>query len=134
MIRAPKKKTQSKLIEQLDALHSEFIRRRFANEKGIVKCWTCDREYHWKQIQCGHFQSRRHRSTRWDELNTMPQCTGCNVFKQGQQYIFGKKLDQVYGTGTAEGLEQKARLSCKLTTADLTYMIEQTKEKLKNYE
>lgn len=118
-----KEKPINKLIEKLDALHSEWIRRSNADENGIVKCFTCHKEDHWKKMQCGHFQSRRHRTTRWHNLNTKPQCVGCNMFKQGEQYLFGKNLDLLHGEGTAQKMEVLASQTCKLSRADLNFMI-----------
>ena len=32
-------------------------------------------------------------ATRWDEDNVRPQCYGCNITNQGQQWLFGRYLD-----------------------------------------
>ena len=60
-------------------------------------------------MQAGHFQSRRFNITRFDEMNVHGQCYGCNVMRYGEQYKYAKHLDEVYGIGTAELLELKAR-------------------------
>ena len=39
-------------------------------------------------MQAGHFMSRKHYSTRWDEDNVQVQCVSCNLFRQGEQYKF----------------------------------------------
>ena len=85
--------TISKLKTKLDKLFSEYIRRRYANHDGTVSCFTCGIVKHWKEQQAGHFQSRRHHSTRWDEKNVQVQCKSCNIFKSGEQYKFGNYLD-----------------------------------------
>tara|TARA_R100000655_G_C2899952_1_gene178657 strand:- start:31 stop:285 length:255 start_codon:yes stop_codon:yes gene_type:complete len=74
-------------------------------------------------MHCGHFQSRRFTSTRWDETNCQVQCVRCNIFSQGEQFKFGQKLDIIYGEGTALGLEQKAKKTEKLTRVDIQEMI-----------
>lgn len=122
-----KEKAVNKLIEELDALHSEYVRRKAADQNGIVKCYTCNKKDNWKKMQCGHFQSRKHRATRWEMMNTKPQCTGCNIFKYGEQYTFGKNLDLEYGAGTSERMEQAAKGTSKLTRADLIWMIDEYK-------
>ena len=33
-------------------------------------------------------------ATRWSQENTRPQCPKCNLYGQGEQYIFGTKLNQ----------------------------------------
>jgi hypothetical protein len=74
-----KKLTRSKLIKKLDKVFSLYIRLRFAKNE-IAQCFTCGKKDHYKRLQCGHFQSRKYYSTRWDEINCQVQCAGCNVF------------------------------------------------------
>ena len=69
-------------------------------------------------MQNGHFQSRKHLSTRWSETNCQVQCVGCNMFKAGEQYKFSIALDSKYGGGTAEELEFLARTIMKVSRID----------------
>ena len=103
-----KKLTRSKLVKKLDTVFSQYIRQKNAVDE-ISTCFTCGKKDHWKKLQNGHFQSRKHYSTRWDEINCQVQCAGCNVFKYGEQYVFGKKLDQKFGQGTSERLHVKSK-------------------------
>ena len=75
-------------------------------------------------LQAGHFQSRKHYSTRWDELNVHPQCPKCNVFSQGEQYEYAKFLDRTYGEGTADSLVEKARDLVKFSQFELEEMVQ----------
>ena len=84
---------RKQLIKKLDSVFSEYIRRRYA-KNDIAECYTCGKRDHWKRLQCGHFQSRKHYSTRWNEDNCQVQCVGCNMFKGGEQYKFGMKLGE----------------------------------------
>jgi len=61
------------------------------------------------------------------KLNCQVQCSGCNVFKYGEQYVFGNKLDQKFGTGTARRLHIKAQQIVKLSDSDLEDMIKRYK-------
>jgi hypothetical protein len=106
---AKKVKTLTKLKKDLDSIFSKFIRLRNANDYGWVKCVTCIKMDHWKKLQAGHFISRRHLSTRWDEDNVQVQCYGCNVMQQGRQFEFSKWLDDKYGAGKSDQLLQKSR-------------------------
>ena len=90
-----KKASRSKVIKQLDSVFSKYIRQRDAVNE-IATCFTCGKRDHWKRLQNGHFQSRKHYSTRWDETNCQVQCAGCNVFKYGEQFLFGQNLDVKY--------------------------------------
>jgi len=118
----PKKINRSKLVKKLDTIFSIFIRRKNSVNE-ISTCFTCGKKDHWKKLQNGHFQSRKHYSTRWDEINCQVQCAGCNVFKYGEQYVFGNKLDRKYGSGTAERLYIKAKKIIKLSNPELKDMI-----------
>ena len=70
----PKKLTRSKIVKKLDAVFSQYIRLSNADKNGYCTCVTCGKKYFWKQIQAGHFMSRKHYSTRWLEDNVKPQC------------------------------------------------------------
>jgi hypothetical protein len=117
-----KKLTRSKLIKKLDKVFSLYIRLRFAKNE-IAQCFTCGKKDHFKRLQCGHFQSRKYYSTRWDEINCQVQCAGCNVFRYGEQFIFGKNLDLEYGSGCSESLYYKSKQITKYTTTDIEELI-----------
>ena len=111
-------KTISKLKKELDKWFSLFIRLR-ESEDGIVQCFTCSRISHYKSgMQNGHFQSRRHHSTRWNETNCQVQCVKCNMYEQGEQFRFGIGLDSKYGEGTSEELEFLSRTIMKVSRID----------------
>ena len=69
-------------------------------------------------MQCGHFQSRKHLTTRWNLKNCQVQCVGCNMFKAGEQYKFSLALDSKYGEGISEELEILAKGTWKITRAE----------------
>ena len=113
------KKTISKLKKELDKWFSLYIRLRDATDEGMVQCFTCGKVSHYKSgMQNGHFQSRKHLATRWDEENCQVQCVGCNMFKAGEQYKFSIALDGKYGEGKAEELELLARTIMKVGRID----------------
>ena len=113
------KKTISKLKKELDKWFSLYIRLREANEYGMVQCFTCGVVRGYKDgMQNGHFQSRKHMATRFDEENCQVQCLKCNIFDSGQQYLFSLRLDEKYGEGTAEELEFLARTTMKFSRYD----------------
>jgi len=108
----------SKLKKELDKWFSLYIRLR-DSENGLIQCFTCGTVKNYKSgMQNGHFQSRSHLATRFCEINCQPQCVGCNMFKQGEQYKFALALDAKYGEGTAEELQYKARQTIKLSRID----------------
>lgn len=124
-----KKLSRGRLIKKLDSLFSKYIRRK-DSINDIAKCVTCGVERHWKELQCGHFQSRTHYSTRWNELNVGVQCISCNIFKNGQQYLFSRYLDKTYGEGTSNELFLKSQKLAKFTTNEIEELIKKYKNLL----
>ena len=121
----PKKPTRKTLITKLDKVFSEYIRRRYA-KKDIATCVTCGKKDHWKKLQAGHFMSRKHYATRWDEQNVEVQCSACNVFRYGEQYLFAKYL----GAEKADMLLAKSRETVKFPDWEIQEMIELYKTKI----
>jgi tRNA nucleotidyltransferase/poly(A) polymerase len=127
----PKAKSISKLKTELDAIFSQYIRLRNADSNGNVACFTSGVVKHWKEQHCGHFQSRRHMATRWNERNCQVQSVKENIFNQGNQYIFGKNLDLKYGKGTADLLAAAAKTEYKINKDQIQEKIIYYTEKVK---
>jgi hypothetical protein len=121
----PKKPTRKTLITKLDKVFSEYIRRRYA-KNDIATCVTCGKKDHWKKLQAGHFMSRKHYATRWNEDNVEVQCSACNVFRYGEQYLFAKYL----GTEKADMLLNKSRETVKFPDWEIQEMIDLYKTKI----
>lgn len=126
-----KKLSRSKIVKKLDAIFSKYIRKK-NSVHGKATCFTCGKVDEWKYLQCGHFQSRRHYATRWDEKNCQVQCSGCNLFKHGEQYKFSLELNKKYGSTTANDLHIKSQTEVKFSTNDLLEMIKKYKELFDN--
>ena len=127
MPKTAKKPTRSKLVKKLDVVFSQYIRLRNSDSRGMAKCFTCGKVDHWKKLQAGHFQSRRHYSTRWDEENVQVQCKSCNLFNQGMQYTFAKNL----GLDLAESLSLKSKNLVKFSSIELEEMINHYSKEVK---
>jgi len=127
-------KTISKLKKELDKWFSLYIRLREANEYGMVQCFTCGIVRGYKDgMQNGHFQSRKHLATRFSEDgNCEVQCLKCNIFDSGQQYLFSLRLDEKYGEGRAEELEQLARTTLKISRVEYEEKISYYKNLVEN--
>jgi len=120
----------SKAKKKLDTVFSQFIRLRGSNEEGYGNCFTCDRLKHWKEVHCGHFITRAKLSTRWMETNCQFQCAKCNLFAQGEQYIFGRKLDEFHGEGTAESIQIASNQTRKFSVHELEEMYQYYKKRV----
>lgn len=121
----PKKPSRKTLITKLDAVFSEYIRRRYA-KNDIAQCVTCGKKDHWKNLQAGHFISRKHYATRWNEENVQVQCVACNVYRYGEQYLFGVYL----GEEKSQDLLQLSREVVKFSNTDLEIKINYFKRKI----
>lgn len=93
--KSPKKKvlpSLSKLKKELDRVFSLYIRQKYANEDGTVKCYTCTTIKHWTEMQNGHWIPRNNLATRFSEENCRVQCVGCNLFQKGRPDVFAVNL------------------------------------------
>jgi len=119
--------TKSKAKVKLDKALSDYVRKSNADEFGQVNCFTCTARKNWKLVDCGHFITRSKMSTRWlykpeeGMVNMMPQCKQCNL-TGGQQYLFAKRLDVIYGEGTADKILRKSNETTKFSIAELQEM------------
>jgi hypothetical protein len=101
------------LVAKLDKVFSEWVRRSAADSEGYAECFTCRKKLPWREMHNGHFALRQHKATRWEPLNAHPQCAYCNNYRAGEQYEYGKRLDEVYGPGTADSLMAASRRVAK---------------------
>jgi len=128
---AKKKKTLSFYKHKLDKVFSEYTRRRYANDNGLVQCFTCRCVKHWKDMQNSHFVPRNISSTRYDETNCHPACKGCNIFKSGALDVYAVELEAKYGKGILQKLAEKKRTTKRFTIPELEEMIDYYTDKLK---
>jgi hypothetical protein len=127
MPRTAKKPTRSKLVKKLDTVFSQYIRLSNADNNGYCTCVTCNKTFFWKEIQAGHFMSRKHYSTRWDERNVKPQCVRCNIYNQGEGYLYSLYL----GNKLSKKLLEESRELRKFTNIELEEMIADYSDRLK---
>lgn len=116
-IRKESTSSLSKEIKACDLAFSRFIRLSNADNKGNVKCYTCDFVGFWKQnsIQNGHFIGRSNFSTRWLRLNNHPQCEKCNMLLNGNLKVYAENLEKEYGSGIVEYLQKEGKKNVKVT-------------------
>jgi 5-methylcytosine-specific restriction endonuclease McrA len=125
----PRKPKRKNLIKKLDAVFSKYIRLRDADTEGYCRCSTCGEVHHWTKIQAGHFISRKHYATRWNEENVHAQCVACNVFRYGEQYKFSLYL----GDKLSKELLEKSRLIAKFTDIEIKEMIDDYNDRIKQF-
>lgn len=128
-VKKVKKKTRGQLVKELDRVFSIFIRQRGMDARGFNRCYTCGTRAHWSDLQCGHFISRRHYPTRWDEKNCKPQDAKCNIFNQGNAPVFAANLIEEYGASILNLLLAKKNNLMKITNTELEILIDDYKSK-----
>lgn len=120
--------------KKADRVFSEWVRRRYADQDGIVVCFICGREMHWKSAQNGHFLSRSYNATRYDEVNCNTCCVGCNVFKHGNMVEYAARMRKKYGTNIIEKLLKRGKETKQFTRNELQEIIKVYSEKIQNLE
>ena len=122
-------KNLSSAKNSADQWFSKYIRLRDANINGVCSCITCGAKKHWKQMDAGHFQSRRYSATRYHEQNAHAQCQACNKYNAGEQYRHGQEIDLRYGAGTAEYLETLSRSLFKMNKVEVMEIAKEYKQR-----
>jgi len=115
-----KKKTTSETT--LWNWFSKYIRLRDADDNGYCRCIISGKPIFWKDCDAGHFISRRHKATKYDERNVHAQGRGSNRFKSGEQYAYGLAIDKKYGAGSAERILIASRQSKKFGQTEISVM------------
>ena len=124
-----KPKTLASLKRKLDALHSEWVRRRGA-KGGMAICITCGAQKRWQEMQAGHFVSRVHLATRWLEQNVAVQCSTCNCLLRGNYVEYAVWMEANWVWQTIRDLRDLKHTTVKYSRAGYETMIAETKAKL----
>ena len=125
----PKKISRKGLINKLDRIFSEYIRKKNADNKGFVTCITSKKKYHYSEVDAGHFISRKQMSTRWHEDNVWPQSRFDNRYRYGKQYEYSLALEKKK-KGLPKHLYNLSKETVKYSISDLKEMVEKYKNLL----
>jgi hypothetical protein len=87
---------------KLDKVFAEYIRLR---DPWCVTCKHVGK--HTRTAHAGHFISRGHEGTRFDETNVHGQCETCNSFNRGNLEIYYDFMITIYGYHHVVCLEAK---------------------------
>lgn len=119
------------LIEDLDTVFSRYIRIKYADNDGLVSCFTCnDKPIHFTRMQCGHYIPRTHLATRWLEENCRPQNEHCNCMLSGNLEVFKERLEEER-TGITDWLLEQSRQVSKPSRWELKELLATYRAKLK---
>lgn len=95
---------------RLDRIFSLYIRLRDSSEYGhrYFKCISCGRVLPISKADAGHYMSRRHQSTRFDEDNVHAECSYDNRFNAEHLDGFRDNLIKKIGRKRFDMLRIKA--------------------------
>jgi hypothetical protein len=132
LMKKKKQKSLSSLKKKAWDLFSQWIRRRYASHSGKVVCVTCGAQEHWKVMHAGHFFPKsRGLVYYFHEKNVHVQCVVCNMFRAEQAKIdYTIFMQEKYGMGIVDELEQLAQHPVKYYHSDYESMIEDYKQRL----
>lgn len=97
-------------------------------------CVTCQKRYHFKMLQAGHFVPGRHNAGLFSEKGTHAQCYYCNISLKGNTLIYRRKIIEMYGDGADLELENEMDRSVQYKPFQYAEMIETYKQKIKKLE
>ena len=120
-----RKPSRKSLVRKLDAIFSEFIRKRDILKNPI--CPLCKT----RPISCCfHWVTRAHHKTRWDADNAIGACDGCNYRYEFDPHPMIEQFIRERGLATYERLVQKSRGIAKFSNSDLEQMASDFRQKL----
>lgn len=112
-------KKKPDLIAKLDKVFSRYIRLRDTMPNGYFRCISCGQIKPYKQADCGHYHSRLHMATRFDEDNAHAECRACNRFSADHLIQYEKNLITKIGRQRFDKLAWKAGQTMKWTDFEL---------------
>lgn len=128
-------KTKKKVdyIKKLDTVFSQYIRLKYSDNNGYCRCISCGRLHYWKDIQNGHYMSRRYMATRFSENNCRPQCVACNIYNQGNAQMYRRGLISQIGENNVDIIEMQARTGIKkYSDFELEVLIKHYQKEIEN--
>lgn len=119
-----KKPKLSGLAAKAWKLMSIISRTKDADKDGFVKCVTCEKVQHWKEMDAGHFfHASKQRPISYDDRNIHAQCTGCNRYRDGARDEYSCVIVKRYGPETLDELRTLKHSGKELKRADLEDLI-----------
>lgn len=115
--------TLSTLVKKLDKVFSRYIRLRDVMPNGYCRCISCGQIKPIEKFDCGHYFSRRHMATRFDEDNCNAECSYCNRFNAEHLVGYRKHLIEKIGVQRFALLEVKHNQVKKWSTWELEQLI-----------
>lgn len=117
-------------VKRLDEVFSRYIRLRDTHS-GTGQCITCGASIRFETCDAGHYISRRHMATRWNEENVHAQCVECNRYRYGNLQRYRRSLVLMYGAELVAELERRKNLAVHVDGMMLDKLIKYFQQKTK---
>lgn len=120
-----RKPSTAALVRKLDKVFSLFIRLRdsAAYNFKYFRCISCGQIKPFEQMDCGHFISRTHQATRFDEENAHGECRFCNRFSADHIIAYQRNLEAKIGKDRVDMLLARGRMTKKWSAFELQLLI-----------
>lgn len=129
-----KTKTIAKLVDDAAVLLQKLVRMKASDDSGYCQCVTCGVTKHWKEMQGGHFISRRYTATKLLEENIHPQCFGCNGPRAKDGVVTVEYTNFMIDTYCREFVDEllvMKNATKKYTREEIAQISEELKERIK---
>lgn len=113
------KRSKPDLVKKLDKVFSQYIRLRDVMPSGYFRCISCGKIKPFADGDCGHYHSRTHMATRFEEDNCSMECRYCNRFSADHIIDYRRNLVSKIGLARVDRLDVLAHstkhwLDCEL--------------------
>jgi len=136
-----KKKTLRALIDDVAKLLQKHVRLKAAvaaDKNGFIECVSCNKWFHWKDMQGGHWIERGKQATKIMEENIHPQCKGCNQYgMRHRTHVregYSKFMRDMYGDDFCDQMLIDSRKPIKYFRPDLEDMVKELRRKNRELE
>lgn len=122
-----------RLKKRLWKIFSEYIRRRDADDNGMVACISCGNLKHYKEGHAGHYHAGSvcGLDLYFSEINVNFQCVGCNLFRHGNLAQYALALQKKHGNHILEELDSMRGIA-KWSREKFEEKISEYKKKLRD--
>ena len=126
-----KRKSPAQLAENAAVLLQRIVRLKARRAAGsdFIACVTCGALHDWRDMDGGHYISRKRAATKLLEENIHPQCKRCNKYLNGNMTAYALYMADTYGVDFLRELEEQKHLTHKWVRADLVELIAELKQR-----
>lgn len=127
----PSERKKPDLVKKLDKVFSQYIRLRDVMPSGYFRCISCGKIKAYSEGDCGHYYSRTHMATRFEEDNCHMECKACNRFSADHLIGYRKNLISKVGLSRIDRLDILAHSTKHWLDSELEEKIEYYKAEVK---